>query len=176
MSKSVLPTFASGTFIVSSFPFWCLFKFIFVYGATECFNFTLLQVAAQCSQHHLLKRLSFSIVYSCLLCQRLGDHRFMGLFLGFLLIWIIGYQLVSETSLMVVWRNPHTLAHNTHWKLSTSITLQHPILVYFKKSLDSSVVRHLKFFFLVFFTIFTPNELIYSISINLFFLIQVTIA
>ena len=30
---------------------------------------------------HLLKRL-FSVVYSCLLCQRLVDHRCVGLFLG----------------------------------------------------------------------------------------------
>lgn len=33
------------------------FEFIFMYGISECSNFTLLHVAVQCSQHHLLKRL-----------------------------------------------------------------------------------------------------------------------
>ena len=35
------------------------FEFIFVYGVRECSNFILLYVAAQFSEHHLLKRLSF---------------------------------------------------------------------------------------------------------------------
>ena len=35
------------------------FELIFVYGGRECFNFILLQVTVQFSQHHLLKRLSF---------------------------------------------------------------------------------------------------------------------
>ena len=49
------------SFIVSGLTFRSLihFQFIFVYGITECFNFILLHVAVQFSQHHLLKRLSF---------------------------------------------------------------------------------------------------------------------
>ena len=38
------------------------FKFIFVYGVRECFNFILLHVAIQFAQHYLLKRL-FSPLY-----------------------------------------------------------------------------------------------------------------
>ena len=36
------------------------FEFIYVYGVRECPNFILLCVAVECSQNHLLKRLSFS--------------------------------------------------------------------------------------------------------------------
>ena len=72
-------------FIVSSLTFRSLihFEFIFVYGVKECSNFILLHAVVQFSQHHLMKRLSF-LVYSCLLCCRLIDHRCEGLFLGFL--------------------------------------------------------------------------------------------
>ena len=35
------------------------FEFISVYGVRKCSNFILLHVAAQISQHHLLKRPSF---------------------------------------------------------------------------------------------------------------------
>ena len=60
MSKSVLPMFSSKSFIVSGLTFRSLiyFEFIFVYGVRKCSNFTLLYVAVQLSQHHLLKRLS----------------------------------------------------------------------------------------------------------------------
>ena len=34
-------------------------EFIFVFGVRECFNFILLHVAVQFSQHHLSKRVSF---------------------------------------------------------------------------------------------------------------------
>ena len=61
MSKSVLPMFSSKIFIVSGLTFRSLthFEFIFVYGVRECSNFSLLHVAVQFSQHHLLKRVSF---------------------------------------------------------------------------------------------------------------------
>ena len=36
------------------------FEFIFVHGVRVCSSFTNLQAALQFSQHHLLKRLSFS--------------------------------------------------------------------------------------------------------------------
>ena len=60
-SESVLPMFSFKSIIVSILTFRSLthFEFIFVYGARECFNFILFQMASQFSQHHLLKRLSF---------------------------------------------------------------------------------------------------------------------
>ena len=72
MSLSALPMFSSKSFMVSGLTFRSLihFKFIFVYGIRKCSNFILLHVAVQFSQHHLLKRLHFPIVYSCLLLQR----------------------------------------------------------------------------------------------------------
>ena len=63
MSKSVLSMFSSKNFIVSGLTFKPLihFEFIFVYGVRKCSNFILLHVAVQFSQHHFLKRLSFSL-------------------------------------------------------------------------------------------------------------------
>ena len=60
MSLSVLPMFSSKHFIVSGLTFSSLihFKFIFVYDVRKCYNFILLHVAVQFSQHRLLKRLS----------------------------------------------------------------------------------------------------------------------
>ena len=57
--------FSSKSFIVSGFTFRSLinFEFIFVYGVRKCFNFILLNIAVQFSQHYLLKRLSFSPLY-----------------------------------------------------------------------------------------------------------------
>ena len=77
MSSSFLPMFSSKSFIVCGLTFRSLihFEFIFVHGIRKCSNFILLHVAVQFSQHHLLKRLYFSIVYSCLLYQRKGTHR-----------------------------------------------------------------------------------------------------
>ena len=86
MSKSVLPMFSSKSFIVSSLTFRYLihFEFIFVYGVRGCSNYILLHVAVHFSQHHLQRDCLFSIVYSCLLCCRLINHRCVGLPLGFL--------------------------------------------------------------------------------------------
>ena len=58
------------------------FEFIFVYGVRECSDVILIHVVVQFSQHHLLKRLFFSIVYSCLHCCRFIDHECVGLFLN----------------------------------------------------------------------------------------------
>ena len=65
MSESVLPMFSSKIFIVSCLTFRSLIhsEFIFVYGVRKCYNFILLQVVDQFSQHHLLKRLFFSPLY-----------------------------------------------------------------------------------------------------------------
>ena len=56
--------------------------FIFVHDIRKCSSFISLYVAVQISQNHLLKRLFFSLAYSCLLCHRLIDHRWISLFLG----------------------------------------------------------------------------------------------
>ena len=49
------------SFVVSGLTFRSLihFEFVFVYGVRKCSNFIILRVAAQFSQHHLLKRLFF---------------------------------------------------------------------------------------------------------------------
>ena len=62
MSENVLPMISSRSFMVSCLMFKSLnhVEFIFVYGERVCSNFIDLHVAAQLSQHHLLKRLSFS--------------------------------------------------------------------------------------------------------------------
>ena len=51
------------------------FEFIFVYGVRKCSSFTLLQVADQFSQHHLLKKLS-SPLY--ILASFVKDKVFIG--------------------------------------------------------------------------------------------------
>ena len=62
MSESVFPMFSSKSFIPFGLIFRSLihFEFIFVYGAKKCYNFILLHVAVQFSQHHLLKSLSLT--------------------------------------------------------------------------------------------------------------------
>ena len=55
--------FSSKSFIVSSLTLRSLIHFIFVYVVRKCFNFILLHVAVQFSQHHLLKRLSLPPFY-----------------------------------------------------------------------------------------------------------------
>ena len=61
MSESVWPIFSSKSFIVSGLisRFLIHYEVIFVYGVRKCSNFILCHVAVQCSQHHLLNRLSF---------------------------------------------------------------------------------------------------------------------
>ena len=67
--------FSSKSFIISGPTFMSLihFEFIFVYGVGKCSNFILLHVAVQFSQHHLLKRLSFSY---CILLLPLSKIRY----------------------------------------------------------------------------------------------------
>ena len=74
---------SSRSFMASGLTFRSLIQleFLFVYGVKKCSNLILLHVAVCFSQHHLLKRLLFSIAYSCRFCHRLIDHRFVGLFL-----------------------------------------------------------------------------------------------
>ena len=89
MSENVLPMFSSRSLVVSRLIFKSLshVEFIFMPGVRVCSNFIDLPAAVQFSQHHLLKRL-FPVLYSCLLCQRLIDHRCQGLFLGSLFCFI----------------------------------------------------------------------------------------
>ena len=90
MSNSVLSKFSSRKFISSGFTFKSLiqvneYKLCFVYGIRKPLGLSscsLLHVAVQFFQHHLLKRLSSRIVYTCLLCFRLIDHMGVSLFLG----------------------------------------------------------------------------------------------
>ena len=62
MSENVLPMFSSRSLMVSclSLKFLRHFEFIFVHGVKVCSSFIDLHTALQFSQHHLLKRLSFS--------------------------------------------------------------------------------------------------------------------
>ena len=61
MSKNTLVMFSSRSFMVPCFLFMSLshFKFIFVYGVKMCSNLIDLHIV-QLSNHHLMKRLSFS--------------------------------------------------------------------------------------------------------------------
>ena len=89
MSKRAL--FYSRSFIDSGLTFRTLIRlgFIFVHDNGKCPTLISLHVAVQISQDHLLKRLFFSIVYSCLLCGRLIDHRWISLFLGSLFCSVV---------------------------------------------------------------------------------------
>ena len=74
--------------MVSGFLFRLLihFEFMFVFGERKLSYLILLHAVVQFSQHNLLKKQTFSsIVYSCILCYRLIDHKLMDLFLGSLL-------------------------------------------------------------------------------------------
>ena len=81
-------------------------------GVQECNNFILLHVVVQFSQHHLLKRLSFSIVDSCFLFHRVGDRRCLGLsLLSILLHWSIflffcQYSVLNTVALYSKVREP----------------------------------------------------------------------
>ena len=82
---SVLPMFSSNSFIVSGLTYRSLFhyEFIFVHGVRKCSNFILLHVAVQFPSTTYWRGYLCSTVYSCLLCQIKGNHRCIGLFLGF---------------------------------------------------------------------------------------------
>ena len=70
------------------------FESIFVFSVRKYSNFIHLQTPSQFPQYSLLETL-FSIVYSCFLCQRLIDHRCVGLFLGSLFCFIDPYVSLS---------------------------------------------------------------------------------
>ena len=76
--------FYSGSFMVSGLTFKSLihFELIFVHVVDSGVVSLFFHVTIQFSQHNLLRGLSFSIVYSWLLCHKLIDHICMGLFLN----------------------------------------------------------------------------------------------
>ena len=82
MSENVLHMFSSRILVVSYLMFRSLshFPFISLYGERVCSNIIDLHVVAQLSQHHLLKKLFPLHILALLLCQRLIDHRCVGLF------------------------------------------------------------------------------------------------
>ena len=79
-SKRLSPVFFSMVLMVSCLTFrsFTHFEFIFVHGVRKWSSFILLHVAVLFSQHYFLKRLSFSIGYSFLLCQILVGHTSVG--------------------------------------------------------------------------------------------------
>ena len=102
MLRSVLPIFSSMSFIVSglTFRFIIYFKLFFVYGIRKCFNIILLYVHVQFFQHHLLKKRFFSMCIQCLFCNRLVDHKCVGLFLGSLLCSINLYVCFYASTIL----------------------------------------------------------------------------
>ena len=80
--------FSSRSFMVCHVLYLSHFEFIFVYGVKKCSNFIDFHVAVQLSQCYLRKRLFFFIVYFFILCQRLIDCMYLGLFLGSLFCYI----------------------------------------------------------------------------------------
>ena len=99
MSENVLPMFSSRSLMVSchTFKSWSHLEFIFVHGVRMCFSFIDVCAPVWVSQQYVLKRCLFPILYSCLLCQRLIDHRCLGLFLGSLFC-SIGLSVCFGTS------------------------------------------------------------------------------
>ena len=98
--------FSSKSFIVSGLTFRSLihFEFIFVYGNWTCSSFILLHVAAQFSQHHLLKRLSilrfiFLPPLSKIKCPQVCGFisGFFILFRGFIFLFLCQYHTVLMT-------------------------------------------------------------------------------
>ena len=125
-SEGVWPMFSSKSFTVSGLKFRSLihFEFIFIHknGVRKYSNLILLHVAVQFSQYHLLRNCHFSIVYSCLLCHRLVDHRFVGLILGYpvSLIYISAFVPVPygfDDCCFVVWSEIRELDYfSSIWK------------------------------------------------------------
>ena len=98
---------------------WCYvfkslshFGFTFVHGESMCYNLIDLHVAVQLFQHHCWRDCLFSIVYCCLLCQRLTAYRCMGLFLSSLFCAIDPYVCFYAIIMMF-------------WLLQTCSVVQH---------------------------------------------------
>ena len=89
--------YSSKSFIVSSLTFRFLinFDFIFVYGIRKWSNVIFFTHSYLDFPASLIEETAFfSIVYSCLLCHKLGDPRHVGLSLGFYPVPIILFPCV----------------------------------------------------------------------------------
>ena len=80
MSENAFPMFSSRSFMMPSRSL-IHFEFIFVFDVRECSNFIDLHEASSFHYTNCWKDSLFPIIYSCLLCHRLIDHRCMDLFL-----------------------------------------------------------------------------------------------
>ena len=86
MSKSVLPMFSSSSFIVSHLAFRSLIYFEFTFFMVleyVLILFFYMQLSSFPRTTYWRNNL-FSIVHSCLLCHRLIDGKWVGLFLDFI--------------------------------------------------------------------------------------------
>ena len=81
-----LPVFSSRSSVVLCLIFKRLsyFELIFVYGVREFLTSLIYMHLSSFCNTACWRDCLFSIVYSCLFCWRLIDHRCVGLFLGFL--------------------------------------------------------------------------------------------
>ena len=91
-------------FIIASLTFRSLthFEFIFVCDVRECSNFILLYVSWQIPTTIYWRACLFSIV-SCLLCCRLVDHRYIGLFWAFLCCSIDLHVCFCASTILFWW-------------------------------------------------------------------------
>ena len=91
--------------MVSCLTFKCLihFEFISIHILRKQYTLILLYVAVQFSQHHLLKRLAFSIVYPCLIFHRLIYYMCISLFLQslFCSTHLFVYFFCQESTLFI---------------------------------------------------------------------------
>ena len=103
MSSSVLPLFSSKSITVSGLTFRSLihFEFIFVHGVRKHYNFILLHVAVQFSQHHLLKRLSLPHYIFLPLLSEIRYPQVHG--------FISGLSILFHQSVFLFWGQYHTV-------------------------------------------------------------------
>ena len=98
MSENVFPMHSSKSFMESCLVFKCLSHFVFILCMVwRCVlvSFIYIQLSSFPSTTRWTNCL-FPILYSCLLCWRLIDHRFLGLFLGSLFCSIVPYICLGQ--------------------------------------------------------------------------------
>ena len=95
--------FSSQSFIISGLTFRALihFELIFMYGVRKCSNFILLYVAAQLSQHHLLKMASLP---HCIVLPPLSKIRYLQMHR-----FISGLSILFHWSLFLLLCQYHTV-------------------------------------------------------------------
>ena len=120
MSEIFLPMFYSRTFMVLRLIFksFIHIEFIFVYGVSWWSSFIFLHVAVQISQHHLLKRLFYSILYFLTSYWILIDYRDLGLFLDSLFCSIGLRACFYASTRLFSWQWPcNTVWYQVLWSL-----------------------------------------------------------